>query len=160
MNGNHKKNRGLSLAEAMLATLLLGIATAGLLLPFSTGASIQAEGNKRTLAAKLGSDLMEEVISTPFNSIVGTYNGYAEVKGEVMGTRKAELLSKVDTIYDNFNRTVNCGYVYMPQQTGSEPPIFIRATVKVYYDSSEIVSLSRLIGDCNEDSAFESYSVQ
>ncbi|MHC4115148.1 MAG: type IV pilus modification PilV family protein [Planctomycetota bacterium] len=166
---NYHKNRGFSLAEAMLATLLLGIATAGLLLPFSTGASIQAEGNKRTLAAKLGCDLMEEIINTPFDSIVGTYNGYTELKGMVRrDTRKAGFLSDVDARYNNFSRTVSCGYVYISQQTGLEPPIFIRVTVKVYYNddnsvyynSSEIVSLSRLIGDYDADSTFESYSVQ
>ncbi|MHC4160003.1 MAG: type IV pilus modification PilV family protein [Planctomycetota bacterium] len=161
MNYNHKKNRGFSLAEAMLATLLLGIATAGLLLPFTAGASIRVEGNKRTLAAKLGSDLMEEIVSTPFDSIVGTHNGYTEVKGKVrQDTREVGFLSDVDARYGNFSRTVSCAYVYMSQQTGSEPPIFIRATVMVYYNGSEIVSLSRLIGDYDADSAFESYSVQ
>jgi hypothetical protein len=161
MNYNHNKNRGFSLAEAMLATLLLGIATAGLLLPFSAGASIQAEGNKRTLAAKIGCDLMEEIISTPFDSIVATYDSYTEVQGKVRKcTGKEEFLSDVGGKYSNFSRTISCGYVYVSQQTGLEPPIFILATVKVYYNGIKIVSLSRLIGDYDADSAFESYSVQ
>lgn len=161
MNYNHKKNRGFTLAEAMLATLLLGIATAGLLLPFSTGASIRAEGNKRTLAAKIGCDLMEEIISTPFESIVATYNGYMEVEGKVRKCTGEEVfLSDVDGKYSNFSRAVSCEYVYVSQQTGLEPPIFILVTVKVYYNGIEIVSLSRLIGDYDADSAFESYSVQ
>ena len=70
-----------------MATVVLGIAAAGVLLPFVSGAAVQAEGAHRTLAAKLASDLMEEFIrgasyeydaSQPFFIIVTVwvkYNG-------------------------------------------------------------------------------------
>jgi len=57
------KRKGFTLAEAMIATVVLGIAAAGLLLPFTSGAAVRVEGMRRTLGAKLAADLMEEIIS-------------------------------------------------------------------------------------------------
>ena len=65
-----KNQKGFSLAEAMIATVVLGIAAAGVLLPFTSGATVRAEGMRRTLAAKLASDLMEEIIGTEFDQII------------------------------------------------------------------------------------------
>jgi len=59
--------RGFTLAEAMMAVVVLGIAAASLLLPFVSGAAVRAEGINRTLAARLASDLMEEIVNTPFD---------------------------------------------------------------------------------------------
>ena len=41
------RQRGFTLAEAMLATVVLGIAAAGILLPFTSGATVQAEGMRQ-----------------------------------------------------------------------------------------------------------------
>ena len=58
MNNELRTNKGFSLAEAVMAVVVLGIAAAGILLPFTSGAAVQAEGVHRTLAAKLAADLM------------------------------------------------------------------------------------------------------
>ena len=42
--------RGFTLAEAMIAVMVLGIAAASVLLPFVSGAAVRAEGINRTLA--------------------------------------------------------------------------------------------------------------
>ena len=145
MRSNHKNLKGFSLAEAMMATVVLGIAAAGVLLPFVSGARTQAEGTRRTLAAKLAADLMEEAVSTPFGQIIANYN-YSEAQGQIRDASGA-LFSDSDPAYANFSRDVSCEYVTVPQQ----PPLeedqcnFIRVTVRVKYSGNEIASLSRLI---------------
>jgi type II secretory pathway pseudopilin PulG len=54
-----KRTRGYTLAEAMLAVVIVGAAASGVLLPFAGGAAVRAEGQHRTLAAKLADDLIE-----------------------------------------------------------------------------------------------------
>lgn len=41
---SHRSCRGFTLAEAMMATVVLGFAAAGVLVPFVSGASVRAEG--------------------------------------------------------------------------------------------------------------------
>lgn len=130
-----------------MATVILGIAAAGVLLPFTTGAAVQAEGAYRTLAAKLAADLIEEIVDTPFDQIEGSFN-YTESQGQVKDTRE-EVFSGSN--YANFSREVSCGYVYVPQEKrviqsdGQAEVKFILATVSVYYQGREIVVLNRLI---------------
>jgi len=132
---------GFSLAEAMLATVVLGIAAAGVLLPFTSGASVRAEGMRRTLAAKLAGDLMEEIINTDFDSIIAQYN-YTESEGQV---KDATGVVFTDDNYTGFSREVSCEYVYVPQETGVAEPKFIRATVQVNYNGREVAIINRLI---------------
>ena len=136
-----------------MATVVLGIAATGLILPYAAGAMARNEGINRTLASKLASDLMEQIISTDFENIVGDYDSFAEAEGRI---RDVTGHFFTDARYDDFSRTAACSYVYVDQQAGSETPIYILATVKVYHKGQEIVSLSRLIGDCDDSSRFES----
>ncbi|MHC4499964.1 MAG: type IV pilus modification PilV family protein [Planctomycetota bacterium] len=138
----NKRVRGFTLAEAMMATVVLGIAAAGVLLPFASGAKVRAEGMHRTLAAKLAGDLMEEIIKTPFAEMVSSYNGYAEPKGLV---KDASGTVFVDSNYANFSRDVSCEYVYVPQEGGTVEPNFIRVTVWVSYSGTEVAVISRLV---------------
>ena len=128
----------------MIAPVVLGIAAAGVMLPFISGASVRAEGLRRTLAAKLASDLMEEIVKTEFDQIVSTYNGYAEAQGQVKDTSGAVF---TDLNYANFSRDASCAYVYVPQESGSTEAKFILATVRVYYSGREIAIINRLIAD-------------
>jgi len=138
------------LAEATLAMVLLGMAAAGVLLPFVGGATVQAEGMRRTLAAKLAGDLMERIVNTPYEQIIKdageTWDGwdaYMEAQGQV---KDASDTVFTDSIYAKFSRDVSCNYVYVPQQDDEEPPcFFIFATVRVYYEGAEIAVLHRVI---------------
>ena len=138
---NNKRKKGFSLTEAMIATVILGIAAVGVLLPFTTGASVQAEGMHRTLAARLASDLMENVVRTPFDQIVETFNR-TEQQGHIKDS-KDEVYT--DSNYDNFSRNVTCSYVNVSQESGAGIPKFILATIRVYYQDREIIVLNRLI---------------
>jgi len=136
------KYKGFSLAEAMMATVVLAIAAAGVLLPFTSGARLRAQGMRRTLASKLAGDLMEQIVNTPFDQIVAGYDGYSEPQGQV---KDASGTIFTDSKYANFSRQASCEYVYMPQESGATEPEFIRAAVRIYYRGSLLADISRLI---------------
>lgn len=136
------KYKGFSLAEAMMATVVLAIAAAGVLLPFTSGARLRAQGMRRTLAGKLAGDLMEQIVNTPFDQIVAGYDGYSEPQGQV---KDASGTIFTDSKYANFSRQASCEYVYMPQESGATEPKFIRAAVRIYYRGSLLADISRLI---------------
>ena len=131
------------MAEAVIATVVLGIAAAGVLLPFTSGMSVRAEGEHRTLGAKLASDLMEKVISDHLNdvNIVATYN-YTESQGQV---EDANDVVFTDSSYSKFSRQVTCVEVYVPQESMTGETKFILVTVQVNYDGKEIAIINRLI---------------
>ncbi len=160
--------RGFTLAEAMMATVVLSIAAAGVLLPFTSGAKVRAEGLRRTLAAKLAGDLMEQITCKPFHDPDGSsydynpgpdagestigdfdnlddFHGYSEPQGQVKDVTGTIF---TDLNYANFSRNVTCEYVTVPQQPSQGDPEncnFILITVRVYYKGQELVSINRLI---------------
>ena len=136
-----KNRKGFSLAEGMMATIVLGVAAAGVLLPFTTGAKVRSEGMRLTLASKLAGDLMEEVVNTPFEQIIANYN-YSEAEGQIQDASGA-LFGGAN--YFRFSREVSSELIYVAQQDGSKPPNFIRVTVRVYYNGSESAIINRLI---------------
>jgi len=127
-----------------MATVVLGIAAAGVLLPFTSGAAVRAEGLRRTLGAKLAGDLMEEIVRTPFDGILAAYDGYVEPQGQV---KDASGTVFTDLNYANFSRDVSCEYVRVPQESEMGEPEFIRATVRVYYSDKQIAIINRLISE-------------
>lgn len=135
-------DRGFSLAEAMMAVVVLGIAAVGLLIPFSSGAQLRAEGMHRTLGAKLASHLMEQIILTPFEQIVDDYDGYTESEGQVTNAA-GEIIT--DSNYARFSREVSCDYVYVAQESGTTEPVFIRVTVRVSWNGKNIATINRLV---------------
>ncbi len=142
MKTGRKVRWGFSLAEAMMATVVLGIAAASVLLPFSSGAAVRAEGMHRTLGARLASDLMEKIVNTPFDQIVGSFNGYTENEGQISD---AESQLFTDLGYARFSRSASCAYVYVPQEGGAAAAKFILATVRTYYSGKQVAVINRLI---------------
>lgn len=140
------KHKGFSLAEAMLATVVLGIAAVGVLLPFTTGAKVRAEGAHQTLAAKLASDLAEQIVNTDFEQIIAQYGTYTEPQGHLISVFKtgAEFSNPM---YTSFSRDATCAYVYVPQEAGTGQAKFILATVRVYYKGGEVAVINRLISE-------------
>ena len=162
--------RGFTLAEAMMAVVVLGIAAAGVLLPFVSGTAVRLEGIQRTLAARLASDLMEQIIRRPYHDPNGTeydvipgpdagktgfaaydniydFYGYTETEGQVKDAAGAVF---TDPMYANFSRNVICDYVYVPPQPEESDPAkceFISITVKVEYSGKEMAAISRLVSE-------------
>ena len=139
-----KNAKAFTLAEAMIAMVVLGIAAAGVLIPFTSGAAVQAEGMRRTLGAKLASDLMQEIVNTPFNQIVAGYGAFSEAQGQV---KDAGGVVFTDSNYTMLSRDSMCDYVYVPQESGTGVTKFILATVRVYYDGKEIAIINRLVSE-------------
>lgn len=134
--------RGFTLIEATLAMVLLGVAAAGVLLPFAGGASAQADGSHRTVAALLANDQVERIVSTPFAQLVAQYN-YTESKGQM---KDASGTVFTDPMYANFSRQTTCQKVRVPPQTSEEVPAnFVLATVQVCYQNQEMATVHRLI---------------
>ncbi len=127
-----------------MATVVLGIAAAGVLLPFTSGATVRAEGMRRTLGAKLASDLMEEIVNTPFEQIAADYDGYSEAQGQIKDAGGAVF---TDSYYAKFSRDSMCDYVYVPQESGAGVSKYIRITVRVYYHGKEIATINRLVSE-------------
>ena len=138
------KQSGFTLAEAMLATVVLGIAAAGILLPFTSGATVQAEGMRRTLGVKLASDLMQEIVNTPFDQIIAGYGAYSEAEGQI---KDAGGVVFTDSNYARFSRNSVCNYVYVPQESGIGVSKFILVTVRVFYSGKEIAVINRLVSE-------------
>ena len=138
------KQSGFTLAEAMLATVVLGIAAAGILLPFTSGATVQAEGMRRTLGVKLASDLMQEIVNTPFDQIIAGYGAYSEAEGQI---KDAGGVVFTDLNYARFSRNSVCNYVYVPQESGIGVSKFILVTVRVFYSGKEIAVINRLVSE-------------
>lgn len=166
-----RKHRGaFTLAEAMMAVLVLGIAAAGVLFPFVSGTTVRLEGIQRTLAARLASDLMEQIITRPFHDPNGAefdviagpdaegtgfaaydniydFYGYSEEQGQVKDATGAVF---TDPMYANFSRNVICEYVYVPPQPAESDPAeceFILVTVRVNYNGREMAAISRLVSE-------------
>ena len=139
-----KNAKAFTLAEAMMATVVLGIAAAGVLLPFTSGTAVRAEGMRRTLGAKLASDLMQEIVNTPFNQIVAAYGAFSEAQGQV---KDAGGVVFTDSNYAMFSRDSMCNYVYVPQESGTGVVKFILVTVRVYYSGKEIAIVNRLVSE-------------
>ena len=136
------RQRGFTLIEATLAMILLGMAAAGVLLPFVGGASVQADGQHRTLAAILANDQIERIVATPFDDLVSQYN-YTEAKGQV---RDASGTVFSDPMYANFSRRTSYDKVFVDQQTDEDVVAdFILITVRVWYQGQELATIRRLI---------------
>jgi hypothetical protein len=125
-----------------MALVLLGIAAAGVLLPFGGGAAVQAEGWHRTLGAKLANDLLERIVSTPFDDIGTRWNGYAESEGQV---KDAADVTFTDPVYGNFSRSVSCDYVRVWPQQWFSPVCFVVVNVQVCYQDRPVAVIDRLI---------------
>lgn len=134
-------NKAFTLIEALMALVILSIAAAGLILPFASSAAVQQQGCSQTLASKLASDLIEQIINTDFSQIMDTYEGYEEDKGEV---KNAAGVVFSDPMYADFKRGADCEYIYVPQQADIGTPNFIRITVRVYQNDTKLAEVVRL----------------
>ena len=139
---------GFTLVEATIAMVVLGMAAAGVLLPFADGASVQAEGLHRSLGAGLANDLLERIVTTPFDQVTAApptgWHGYTEARGQV---KDASGVTFTDPIYAHYSRDVSCIYVYVPQQGGGSAPNFALASVRVYYRGRQITAVHRLMSE-------------
>ncbi|MCD6394983.1 MAG: prepilin-type N-terminal cleavage/methylation domain-containing protein [Planctomycetes bacterium] len=132
-----QNRRGFTLAEAMIAMVILAVATSAVILPFSTAGALTQESAKRTLAASLAADLLEEIQNTDLAMIDMLYDNIFEPAGTV---RDANFQVFTDPVYGRFARLSTCSAA----DVGGESLIW--ATVYIYYNDIEIFQVSTLIG--------------
>ncbi len=137
-----RNKSGFTLAEALLATALLSIATAGAVLPFTGGAAVQAEGIHRTIAAGLADDLVQKIMIQDFDNITTFYGSYSEAQGQIEDCSGFIL---TDSLYSRFSRTATCQKVHLSQQSGTSQENFILINVKVFHNGKELIELERLM---------------
>jgi hypothetical protein len=116
--------------------VLLGAAAVGLLIPFTSGAKVQAEGKHKVIAAGLAGNLIEEIIAADFNDIKDYSDTQAEGELYNMQGQKIE-----DSAYWGFSRKAVCQHPY----AGSDK--LVLATVTVKYRDRKIIELRRLIAE-------------
>ena len=121
----------------MIAMVILAIATSAVILPFSTAGALAQESAKRTLAASLAADLLEEIQNTNYGLITMFYDNYFEPAGTV---RDANGQVFTDPVYSKFARLSTCS----DASVGGESLIW--TTVYIYYNDIEIFQAGTLIG--------------
>jgi Tfp pilus assembly protein PilV len=152
------RRRGVSLAEAMLASTILAVVGATATLPFVAGTQNVQESAKVEQAVALGQALMEEILARPFfdgadrtpspgpeadeaNRFayrnVDDFHGYSE-SDRVLRTFSNAAVN--DESLNGFWRTASVQYISI---SGSSPA-FVRITVNVHFHDTLLVTLTRI----------------
>ena len=157
----HSAPRGFTLVEALLAAAILAMAIMAITAPFTAATRNEQADGRRTVAVSLASEIMEEIISKPFDdpdgaSAVGPetgestresfdniddYHGYRETAGNIVdggGTLAGDPLAH------DLSRQVTTTYIYVAGQDMAGSPDFIRVEVTVSRKGLPLVSLTRL----------------
>lgn len=148
---------GITLLEALLAAVVLSMAAAAVIVPFTAGAQCTAEDARLTVAVGLAEGLMEEILSKSFSDPEASeagetgrsnwddmddYNGYSEAAGEIAGFDGAVVAA--DSAAVALTRQVTIESVYVAGQDTGQDPTFLRITVQVRYRGQPLVTLGRL----------------
>ena len=133
-----KTDRGFTLAEVLLAMVLLAMAAAGIALPFATAASVQRESGVRLTAARLASDKIEQL-----RAAAETLEEGIDLTEAAAGNiKKADgiFFKFRDRYYADFSRKVTV-------ETAAVGDGAIKwVTVTVNWKGREVASLSTLLG--------------
>lgn len=164
MNGYATARRisGITLLESLLAATLLAAVVTSVIWPFTAGAQNELAGARSSIASELAQELMEEILSKPFDDPQGAeglgpdageatrddfdniddYHGYGEPAGQILCF---DGEAAADPVAADLSRSVATTYVYVSGQDTSETPSFISVTVTVSRDGEALVELTRLV---------------
>jgi len=149
MKTKRYNRKGFTLAEAMIAVTLLAFAASAVSMPYVAGAASRAEGARRTLAAKLAADRLEQIVNTDYDQIYWMYEGWYEFAGYLEDGNGGFL---TDPVYSDFTRYSNVvpfrvSNGILEQVMPGADSDFSLVTVTVSYDEGLMnVRLSTLIG--------------
>jgi type II secretory pathway pseudopilin PulG len=161
---SRKLRSGFTLMEALLASVILAMAIASIVMPFTAAAQQALENTRQTLAANLAQEMMEEILAQPFHDEdedyqyllgpdpgentrnlfdnIDDYHGYTEAIGAIKDYSGAVLGEATDA---GLSREVTVAYVYIAGQSQANPPNFLCVTVKVLHEDRPVAELSRLV---------------
>ena len=151
MKTNRHNRKGFTLAEAMIAVTLLAFAASAVTMPFVAGAACRAEGARRTLAAKLAQDRLEQLerIAKIDYSQLWMYDGWYEFPGGLDDGNGGFLTDPVYSDFTRFSNVVSFSVqngVLVQVAPGAESD-FSMVTVSVSYDNGLMdVCLGTIIG--------------
>jgi len=141
--------RGFTLAEGMIALVVLTVAAGGVLMPYSSGASLHVEGSRRTMASKLAADLVEEITASleqvddsDYKTALNFWDGFTEDEGEV--TKVWGYGSYSGEVYEYFSRSAVCKEAVIGSDRNLTS-LGVWVTVTVCYDSREMSTLKTLV---------------
>ncbi len=157
-----RTRRGFTLVESLLAATLLAATVAAISMPFTAAARNQQVDARRTVATSLANDLVEEIISRPFDDPDGSsspgpetgesgrsafdniddYDGYSEAAGEIVDDQG---LSISDPAAFDLARRASVTYVYVTGQDTGEWPNFVRIDVVILRKGLPLVTATRLV---------------
>jgi len=159
-----------TLAEALLAAVVLAATIPAIAMPFTAAAQSQQAEGRFTVAVNLAQELMEEILSQPFRDPQGSsapgpesgetsrelfdnvddYHGYAEPAGEIVAVNGQVVDCPVAA---GLSRHVSADYVHVKDQDTSEPPLFVRVVVEMQYKGQTVVTLTRLVYAMQKETA-------
>ena len=163
MRGAPYRHRvGFTLAEGLLAASILAITVVAVTVPFSLGARNQLAEARATIAATAAQDMMEEILSLPFEDPDGDsdsgpewgessrsqfdnvddYDGFFEDEGEITGFDGTPV---DDPAAARLSRLVSVEYVFVAGQESAGEANFVRVEVEVRYRGEPAVTLTRLV---------------
>ncbi|MEI7835113.1 MAG: prepilin-type N-terminal cleavage/methylation domain-containing protein [Planctomycetota bacterium] len=154
--------QGFTLVEAMIASSILAATVTAVTLPFTAGAQNEQDSARLTLAVALAGELMEEILSKPFDDPTGVqtpgpeagetsrslytnvddYHNYSEADGQI---KDAYGSSCTDPLAKGLSRVATTEYVYLSGQSTAQSPSVIRVTVAVKYNTRAVSTLQRLV---------------
>jgi MSHA pilin protein MshD len=163
---------GFTIAEGLIASGVLAVTVTAIIAPFSTASRCEHEDARIAVCSFLAKEMMEEILSKPFDDpdgdddVVGPgggesgrddfdnvddYHGLTE-NSEGSGIRDAWGNACTDPRASDLVRSVTAEYIQLDDQTVFfDEPTFIRVTVTVTHDASELVELVRLVRKPEED---------
>jgi prepilin-type N-terminal cleavage/methylation domain-containing protein len=154
-------DRGFTLIEALLASVILSMAIIAITLPFTASVQQQQADARLSAAATLSQEMMEEVLSRSFDvedepNVPGPesgetrltfdhyddYDGLVEPAGQLRDA-KGNLVD--DPAAVGLSRHVSVAYVYVSGQSTSADPTFVRVVVEMRRGEETLVRITRLI---------------
>ena len=156
------RRRGVSLAEALLASTILAVVGATATYPFVAGTQQVTESAKTEEAVALGQALMEEILARPFfeegsttpspgpdagetdRSLYKSIDDFHGVSESDKVLRNFKNDDAADSSNDGYWRTASVVYVSFPNQSPGDANAFARITVDVFYKDTLQVRLVRI----------------
>jgi type II secretory pathway pseudopilin PulG len=146
---------GFTLIEALIACVILAMVVAGITMPFAAGARSEAHDARLTLATQLAQEMIEEIMSRPFDDPDGVDVGETRLTFDDMDDynidepdgqiRDARGEPMYDLAAAGLSRHTTCSKILLTGQPNGDTPDYVRATVEVRYRSQPLVRLVRLI---------------
>jgi Tfp pilus assembly protein PilV len=131
-----RRQSGFSLLEAMMASVLLAAATAGVLLPIVAAANAQTDAQRRVIASRLASDVVEWLVAQGYQDVLTLYPDPAQ---SYTYTFAPEDYS--DSVYQDFTCRINVRTVSV--QTNAE---VLLVSVGAYYKDMMVVTVKTMLG--------------